>query len=194
LSRHYLFWLILLGAISWTGALFAYYARSPGQTREYPVSPENADVDIRLWAKGTPDKEIPQYFANAYTINRGKLPANSFMHNGVVALGGVIQNTLLDALFLSLREQLRLLPVPINSVIRVGQDTTWFTIPGPPVTDDLSKALADGTQVMFVFNVMRYQDDRTAAGKYIYSENCIYFAKEVAHLCEGGHNRNYISD
>ncbi|MDB5611360.1 MAG: hypothetical protein JWP25_8260 [Bradyrhizobium sp.] len=180
--------------MSWSGGLFAYYARPADLAVESNVPPDSADVDVRLWAKGTPNNDIPQFYANAFTVNRGKFSANNFNHSGLIALGGAIQNTFVDALFLTLRKQLKLLPVPVNSVIRVGQDTIWFTIPGPPVSDDLSKALADGTQLMFVFNVMRYQDDRTPPGKYIYSENCIYFAKEVAHLCEAGHNRNYISD
>jgi hypothetical protein len=185
--------LILLAAISWGGALFAYYTRP--SLAEYSISPDNADMDIRIWQKGLPSPDIPGFFVNAYTINRGKSAATNMVHVGSVVIGSSVDQTIIEALYPSLRAQLKLIPVTASaSSIRPGQDTTWFSIFGPPRTDELSKAFNDGTQFMFVFNIMRYRDEHLAAGKFIYTESCLIFVKEVAHICDSGHNRTYISD
>lgn len=185
--------LILLVAISWGGALFAYYTR-PGLA-EYPISSDNADMDIRLWQKGLPSADIPGFFVNAYTINRGKSAAVNMVHVGGVAIGSSIDQTMIEALYPSLRAQLKLVPATASaSSIRPGQDTTWFSVFGPPRTAELSKAVDDGAQFMFIFNIMRYRDEHLAAGKFIYTESCVIFVKEIAHICDAGHNRTYISD
>ncbi len=192
------FWPIALAVIAWSAAAFDYADRHWFSTlppSEISLGPDNADLSVRLWQKGPTNENNHNYFANIYLINRGKASATRFTHAGFVAVGPLIQNNLLDSFFVTLRNQVKLVPSPAASnEIPSGADDTWFSIFGPPISDNLSKGLDDGTNNLFVFNVMRYRDKTLDNGKSIYTESCVYFKKETVHFCEGGHNRSYISD
>ena len=86
------------------------------------------------------------------------------------------------------------MPLTPNPDIRPGNNNVWYSIYGPPEKDDVTKSLTEGKTILLVFNVMRYRDDRISSNQFIYTENCIYFRKEVVHFCESGPNKIYISN
>ncbi|MGP0057806.1 MAG: hypothetical protein ACLPID_00755 [Beijerinckiaceae bacterium] len=192
------FWPITLAVIAWSAAAFDYVDRhwfSTSSASEISLGPDNADLGVRLWEKGILNENNHNYFANVHLTNRGKSPATSMNHVGFGAVGPSVENSLLDSFFITLRNQVKLLPIPAASnEIHPSADDTWFSVLGPPISDDLSKGLDNGTNNLFVFNIIKYRDKTLDNGKSIYTESCVYFNKQTVHLCEGGHNRSYISD
>ncbi len=160
---------------------------------EIPLGEDNARIDIRSWQKKMPADQFRVYAANGFTINRGKLTAVGLQHLGIVAIGGSIDNALIDAMFASYRAQLRAIPRIESLEIRPGQDDVWFTVFGPVESNGTTKAINAGGN-FFVFNLLRYSDKLLSSKEYIYTETCIYFSGEVEHFCEAGHNKSYISN
>jgi hypothetical protein len=116
-------------------------------------------------------------------------------HLGITAYAdGPIDVFTIGSQFESLKTQLKFFPFVVTGEIRPGNNNVWFSVPGPPVKDEVTKNLNDGKNILLVFNLMRYRDEKINSGQFIYSENCVYFLKEVVHLCESGHNRTYISN
>jgi hypothetical protein len=162
---------------------------------ETALSEDNASISVRFWQRVMPSSDAHQYFVNVYTLNRGKSTAIGMMHTGFAAVGAALDRSIADAFYLSLRAQLKIATATASAnEIRPGQDDVWFTLVGPPETETMTKQINDGSSVIYAFVIMRYRDNATPKGKYIYTEGCAYFAKETTHLCEIGHNRTYISD
>ena len=168
---------------------------APQAPTETPISAENASMDPFEWAKGVPTPDIQRYFANVKVINSGKSTAVGLQHLGVVAHSeGPLDASYVTSIFLALKIQLKAVPYIVSSEIRPGNSNLFYTILGPATRDDMTKKLSEGTANLFVFDLRRYKDDKIGKDQFIYTENCVYYQKEVLHLCETGPNRTYISN
>lgn len=189
---------IVAALIAWAAvaAIFIHekWFSPEASSLETDLSPENARIDARSWQKVMPTDIVHQYGVNVYLTNGGKSTALGIAHLGTIAIGGPVNNTLIDALFLGYKAQLRLIPRSVGNEIRPRQEDVWFTVGTIPEDPEHTKALNDGSNALYVFNLMRYHDNIIADDKYIYTENCQYYIKEILHYCEAGHNRSYIAN
>ena len=188
----------IFALIACAAVLFDFVDRrwlTPQLPVESQVSPDNAILDVQTWTKGTPSADLPRYFVNAQIINSGKTTALGLQHIGSVSYAdGPVDPAFIRSLFLTFKTQLKLIPSADTGEIRPGNNHIWYSVLGPPQKDEVTKNLAGGKNILLVFNVMRYRDDRIAKDQFIYTENCIYFVKEIVHFCESGPNRTYISN
>jgi hypothetical protein len=184
--------------LAWAVTLFNFIERrwfTPGLPVEYAVTGDNAILDVQREQEGT-NPEVQKYFVNMQIVNSGKATALGMQHLGVVAYAdGTVDPFTIGSQFDSLKTQFKFIPFAAAAAeIRPGANNIWFTVFGPPVKDEITKNLDAGKAFLYVFNIMRYRDDKIGSNQFIYSEHCTYFVKQVTHFCESGHNRTYISD
>jgi hypothetical protein len=132
---------------------------------------------------------------NIFVTNAGKSSAFQFRHQGaaMVAVPGQMQEFLLEATFYALRRQIESAGPAPKQDVAVGQSDLWFTVPGPAIDEALKASLDNGSQVIYVLNLMQYKDNLISGKRNIYTESCGYLIKGVIHFCESGHNTSYIS-
>jgi hypothetical protein len=121
------------------------------------------------------------------------------LHDGVLATSSPSSPPTMppedvDRIFTLIKSQLFADKKVVSSEIQVGQHNVFITVPTVRAQniDSYDSYKENGNRSIYAMMVMRYRDDISGSGKYIYTESCIYIIKMVQHFCEGGHNQSYI--
>jgi len=163
---------------------------------EVPLTTENARIDFRLEPIWRADQK--QFFMNYHEINNGTAMAFETGHVAYTSTAtGLIDPDLINAMFITLRSKIRPVRFPRDEMT-VGQNDQFFSIPDTPnglqFDENTFPAAQKGSLLVYIFLIMKYRDDVIPPTKSIYTERCLYMVGAVAHNCESGHNRSYISD
>lgn len=196
------FWPIALAVIAWSAAGFDYVDRHWFSTlppTELPLTSNNARLDATKVDPSINDKNV--FWLNVNLINNGPVSAIGmrFIGNAILATG-VLDSDMLDAMFFLAKKKLERESTPteeLNNEIEPRAELL-ISMPQPtglPLNADQLTAVKNGTNIIYIINVVRYRDNTLSPGKHIYGERCVYYISTSAlHFCETGHNRNYISD
>jgi hypothetical protein len=189
-------WPWVLAIFAWSATVADFADRhwlSAGQSAETPLSQTNARLDVYKWE--IVSSQPMQINVNANIVNNGKNTAAHMKHSGSMSIGTLFDGAFLDGYFYALTEQVKANPAAPSSEINIGEnDVSYPVLPlNMAMSESIANAIVNGTNNIFVFNVMQYQD-YTIGGKHIYGEQCVYLNKGVVHQCEGGHNRTYVAD
>jgi hypothetical protein len=186
--------LVGLGFIGWL-----YLWRGPYESQrsyiEQSITDGNARLDFWKWEKSY-DKQTAEAFANGHLINDGKVSATKIRHLGVLIIADSpsLPEKQIFPVFLMLRAQLGINNSP-EADIYPAQKSIWFSVWGPQISAADLKKMDDGKLYPIVMHLLRYTDQTVPDGKFIYTESCVILRKDnVVGLCNGNHNRTYISD
>jgi hypothetical protein len=186
--------IVALGGLLFIGWL--NFWREPQDAGSHlSLSVENARLDV--WKIERSFNDHNQVYVNLSIANNGKIAASDFRHLGIVPIGNgeSIPEAALASIFLMLHGQLAV-PNPAKSANEIypGQNTFWYTELSLPLDAQTFQDVKNGQQIPYVMALLKYRDASLPPDKYVYTEVCVYFVKEVAHYCEGGHNSSYVAN
>ena len=191
-----LIFMIGLTVINLTTLAFEYWNQNVEQSFYKPdqLEPENARLEMVQWQKSKPKIGVSEHFGmNLYFINQGKTAATNFNHFGVlIASDKPLSDKEITKAFMSIYVQMATKESEIGPSVRAMGGDVWFTLAGPQYSVEMEKNLENGTNYLYIINLIKYQDE-TMKNKFIYGETCSYYTKSVYVLCNGAHNRSYIS-
>lgn len=190
---------LALAIVAWAAAGFSYYdshynEASPPPFGVHELAPEDARLEVWQWQLAVKNQE-KSFYVNIHVANKGPRVATGLLHAGTIAVSnGPIADSAISSILLTLRIQLYALQDTNTSEIQPSDTSIWFSVPD---VKEINSSLYDAWQsgkLIYVFNMIRYKDGVIQSDKSIYTESCVYYVSTVQHLCEGGHNRIYISD
>jgi hypothetical protein len=194
------FWPIVLLIAAWGATAFGYADRrwlSNDIITDSPITPNNARMDITKLDASFPSPNALWF--NIHFINNGAATALHMANIGhSTVTTTLIDPDIIDGEFFIMKKKLdRVKNVDTtNEVVSHGTIMTSFPQPfGVVLNDEQVTLVRSGKLLVYLFGMVRYNDNNLPNGKHIYAEICIYsLGLDAIHYCESGHNRSYISD
>ena len=168
--------------------------QSPAKSDE-PASLSEADarLDAIDFHKGVA-RDGGNYVTNISAINRGKAPVNLWQMTGSMPIANDILNReTVDNVFTSLRTQVAAAPQKSSEGETYPGQGFFFTVEGLPADEKTTALLTEGKKLLYVFSVMRYRDPTLPKDKFIYTEICAFFKRDLLNYCQYGHNKSYVA-
>jgi pimeloyl-ACP methyl ester carboxylesterase len=206
--------LALLGAVFLNWERLLHEIVSPQVAYEEPPPPGSSHVAVFKWVSGvittTGDRHLlvefwkwepggggDQYLGtDVFLINRGNIETLKFTLQGGILLPSPATPTPPEAVivqfFADLRHILQNTVLPDMS-ISPSQNDVWNSVLGPKVDDKTIAPIKAGKVPVYTLTLMKYTDHTVPAGKFIYTETCVYSLEGVIHFCHG-HDRTYMSN
>jgi hypothetical protein len=152
-------------------------------------------VEISAWVLGSTTEQ--RLGTDVFVINRGSAATLKFANQGLILLPSVATPTPPDEVIVKLFEVLRaklLNAVIPDLAIYPNQKDMFHTVVGQVVDDKTIDLIKKGRPPVYTLDLLKYTDDTVPAGKFIYTETCIYAIGSVVHYCDTGHNKTYMSN
>lgn len=151
-------------------------------------------VEFWKWEPGgAGDKHLA---TDVFLINRGSTETLKFANQGSILLPSPATPTPPDEvivrIFAILRARLQSAALPDLTVYPSQQ--FWHTVVGQVVDDKTIGLTKAGTLPVYTLDLMKYTDRTVPAGKFIYTETCVYALGRAVHFCDTGHNKTYMSN
>jgi len=166
-------------------------SNKPHPADEFPVSSENARMDITRTEAVPVDKER-QIFFNVNTTNNGKETAQDIRHASILITSShPAEDRITQSFFAMLKVNIALgSPQRLQMLPRSG---FFFTLPDViPEDPHYYEVWNSNDQFIYGFVTIRADDQIAHGDKHIYTEKCFYIWRKVAHIC-GPDTRSYIS-